>query len=68
MDEQGQKILDDDEADIFQRQIDSASSEGWLDFDGAGIPGLEMECEHEKVRYTGFTEVYDYCKKCGDKL
>lgn len=28
----------------------------------------EPSCTHEVAKYLGFTESYDYCKKCGDKL
>lgn len=28
----------------------------------------QVGCAHEKATYTGFQEVYDYCRKCEKKL
>ena len=27
----------------------------------------DTSCYHDFVKYVGFTEVYEYCSKCGEK-
>jgi hypothetical protein len=37
-------------------------------FQPFGTDIAEQGCKHERKRYIGFTDTYDYCVKCNERL